>query len=107
MCFQANSASGYEVKAHVYNPDLDVYSVSACNAGGLWSGHHAPSSAGMIVPVLGTNDLIKYHIVCTSGDFYYNFITLNNYLATINNLETPIIKTNTNTMKVIYTIQET
>ena len=104
---RSNSMSGYDVTTHVYNPDLDVYSISACNAGGLWSGYYAPSSGGTIVPVLGTNDLIKYHIACNTDKFWYSFITLNNYLATINNLETPITKTNTNTMKVIYTIQET
>ena len=104
---QVTTQSGYDVNTYVYNPDLDVYSISACNAGGLWSGYRPPSSGGTIVPVLGTNGLIKYHISCNRGDFYYSFITLNNYLATINNLETPITKTNTNTMKVIYTIQET
>lgn len=51
------------------------------------------------------NDMVKY-AVNRWREFRTNFITLNNYLATINNLETPITKTNTNTMKVIYTITE-
>ena len=36
-----------------------------------------------------------------------NFVYFANYLATINNLGTPIAKVNTQTMKITYTIQET
>ena len=38
--------------------------------------------------------------------FYYGFRTLNYYLATINNLETPITKTPDQSMKITYTITE-
>jgi hypothetical protein len=34
------------------------------------------------------------------------FVVLSHYLATVNNLATPIVKAPTQTMKITYTIQE-
>lgn len=55
------------------------------------------------IPVM--NDEMLYYVVCTS---YSNkgFYHLTDYLATINNLSEPVVKTADKTMKVTYTIEE-
>lgn len=57
------------------------------------------------VPVLD-NPLLFYKLN-DYGLNYSGYCMCNNYLATINNLTTPVIKTADTTMKVTYTIQET
>lgn len=99
------SGNSFEQSVYVYNPNSDTVTVSCLNAG--LNGSDNWSDNATIVPCIDMNDAVKYSILRVNSGFSYKFITLNNYLATINNLETPITKTNTNTMKVIYTIQET
>lgn len=99
-----SSGYGYSLSVYVYNPTTDIFTVSGLNAGYLTHGDYVTAT---VVPCVDMNDAVKYTISRSGSTFYETFITLNNYLATINNLETPITKTNTNTMKVIYTIQET
>lgn len=106
--FMVSNASRYsnESNVDVYNPDTDVLTIAGMNGGNFFDGNYNYYRC-TVIPCVDMNDIIKYSITKISSEAYTNFITLNNYLATINNLETPITKTNTNTMKVIYTIQET
>ena len=94
----------YETIVDVYNPDTDTLKISCMNGANLFDERYYYQCT--VIPCIDMNDMVKY-AVNRRSEFRTNFITLNNYLATINNLETPITKTNTNTMKVIYTIQET
>ena len=55
------------------------------------------------VPVIGYP--LTYYLSCGSNNGTFAIRT--DYLATINNLETPVVKTADKTMKVIYTLQET
>lgn len=100
-----SSRHSYEATVDVYNPDTDRLSIAGMNGGRSFQDERNYNCT--VVPCIDMNDIIKYSITTCSSATYTNFITLNNYLATINNLETPITKTNTNTMKIIYTIQET
>lgn len=93
-----------ETIVDVYNPDTDTLKISCMNGAKLFNERYYNRCT--VIPCIDMNDMVKY-AVSRNSDFRTNFITLNNYLATINNLETPITKTNTNTMKIIYTIQET
>lgn len=90
---------------YVYNPETDILTKSGLHSHVMTENTNGFECAD-IVPCIDTDGLIVYRIGRTSNNFYYKFYTLNPYLATINNLETPITKTNTNTMKVIYTITE-
>ena len=57
------------------------------------------------VPVV--NNPLLFYRLDNGGQTYSGYCMCNNYLATINNLATPVIKTADRTMKVTYTIQET
>lgn len=106
ILFKYGEWYSYQEHAYTYNPETDVTSDLGQNPGGLVIDSDVRSYRyGTIVPCIDCNDIIKYAIHY-GRNFHGCFITLNNYLATINNLETPITKTNTNTMKVIYTIKE-
>lgn len=71
------------------------------------TGFHTDAFDMDIIPVIGTNQLMFYN---HGSDTYSNgwnfFLMPMNYLATINNLSAPVTKTDTQTMKVIYTITE-
>ena len=60
----------------------------------------------MYFPVM--NHPLLYHVVQygSSNYHYHTFRYLGNYLATINNLESPVVKTADKTMKVTYIIEE-
>lgn len=58
-----------------------------------------------IAPIIG-NDIMLFKNVYSSSPGTGTFQMQTNYLATINNLSTPITKTAAQTMKVIYTIAE-
>ena len=54
------------------------------------------------VPVIGY--LLTYYLTCGSG--VGTFAIRTDYLATINNLSSPVVKTADKTMKVTYILQE-
>ena len=61
----------------------------------------------MYFPVM--NHPLLYYVAqygSTSNYHYRSFRYLGNYLATINNLESPVVKTADKTMKVTYIIEE-
>lgn len=78
----------------VYNPELDTLYRSGIT---FYNNQNC-------IDFKGGHDL--YYYLNSSYSNSRGFYLKPNYLATINNLETPITKTNTNTMKVIYTIKE-
>lgn len=96
FCGNSGANSNNYSSAYMYDPQTEVLSPTA---------YFSKIDGQAIIPCLGSNEMLVYIVRYDNGT-YHHFANLNNYLATINNLETPITKTNTNTMKVIYTITE-
>lgn len=64
-------------------------------------------SSNIYYPIVGT-PVLNHPLLLfiSSGTDLERFVVLGHYLATINNLATPIVKAPTQTMKITYTIQE-
>lgn len=97
FCGNTDVNSNNYSSAYMYNPQTEVISPTA---------YFSKIGGQAIIPCFGSNEMLVYIVRQTTSSLYSYFANLNNYLATINNLETPIVKTDTNTMKVIYTITE-
>lgn len=97
--YTSNSASNYSCgPCFVVNENSEEYYQVATNY--IFSGYNYKFS-GTMIPVKG-HKLIMHH----SGFIYPGFEIFAGYLATINNLSTPVEKTSTKTMKITYVIQE-
>lgn len=89
----------------IYNTELDEYSPMEYNY--LSASYNQYSYSPMYFPVM--NHPLLYYVAqygSTSNYHYRSFRYLGNYLATINNLESPVVKTADKTMKVTYIIEE-
>lgn len=78
--------------------DTETFTMRVPETYGLYDG-----SGRQHVPVIGHP--LTYYLSCGSNNGTFAIRT--DYLATINNLGTPVVKTADKTMKVIYTLQET
>lgn len=97
---------GDNIILQYYNDNSNIMSIKGDDTTVITGQCIYPSSVRYLsyVPVLD-NPLLFYKLsddLSNSG-----YCMCNNYLATINNLTTPVIKTADTTMKVTYTIQET
>ena len=89
----------------IYNTELDEYCPMEYNY--LSTGYGQYSYSPMYFPVM--NHPLLYYVAqygSSSSYHYHTFRYLGNYLATINNLESPVVKTADKTMKVTYIIEE-
>lgn len=89
----------------IYNTELDEYSPMEYNF--LSASYSQYAYSPMYFPVM--NHPLLYYVAqygVSNSYHYHSFRYLGNYLATINNLESPVVKTADKTMKVTYIIEE-
>ena len=89
--------TGYSGKGGCYVVDVDSFTMKYTETYSLYD-----FSVRQFVPVRGVP--LTYYV--TAGASNGTFAVRTDYLATINNLATPVVKTADRTMKVTYTLQE-
>ena len=89
--------SGYSGTYALYVVDTDSFTMKYPESYGLYD-----SSYRQYVPVRGVP--MTYYLTGGSGNGTFAMRT--DYLATINNLDSPVVKTADKTMKVTYTLSE-
>lgn len=97
--YKCSSTNGYDNYAVLDTTSNTVYYTN-CRAD-----VYKYTGSYRIVPLIG-NDVVYYRYARVNSAEVGDFRIRSNYLATINNLSTPITKTAAQTMKVIYTIAE-